>query len=857
MQHVSGLVTAAGLVLLAAGFPHDFARAADGPVASTARLADGKLQRDFPAMCLDRTGTPWLVYVEHDGKADHLRVAAKTSQGLEPMATLSGPGVIHRPAAACDGKGAVWAIWSKFDDDRGWSLSAGQIVDGKPGAETVTLDGDSGSAIFADAGTDAEGRVWVAWQSFRNALADIYAKCYDPAAGKWSEEIRVTRHEAGDWEPQLVFTADGGTWIVFDSSRNGGFNVYLAKLGLDGPSGLRPLSSSPRYQGRPSAAATPDGKGLWVAWENGRLDWGKNTRGVAGARSGLNADKRVDVIHYDLATGKITPAADVTPVLKTAAAAEAPVGQPAKRPAAGRAKPKPAAVQTLNLPQIAVDGNGAVWLATRYYVRTHWKITLSKYDPDAGTWTKPVTLANSSFGQDRRCRSVRDAQGRLWLAWPSDRRTTKRALTSGVYLAQIDPGAKLPAAKAVKAKPVQVAKASPRWGDHTPERARDDRHSWSVDGKKYGLYWGDFHRHTDISNCITPFDGCIVEQFRYAYDVGRLDLLGTSDHTDVGKPYDPYEWWCNQKLQDVFFVPGFFTSMYVYEREQRWPWGHRNVIFTRRGGPVIYINRNLYKSMPWHATLPAGDGGAEILPQELWKLLVKNGMPVTIISHTGATGMGTDWDGYDQIDNAVENLVEIYQGARVSYEATDTPQPQVGFPIGKKLTTDPHGSVKVGRDFGRYNKGVYQNALRNGYKLGVFANSDHIATHTSFGGVYTESFTRAGIVEAMNARRTVAGTDKIFMEFSCNGHLLGEVFDTAEKPTMKVSVRGTAPLRAVTIVRNEVNIRRFTPKETADFDATFTDQAPIKGENRYYVRVEQTDGNMGWTSPVWVTFEGP
>ena len=92
-------------------------------------------------------------------------------------------------------------------------------------------------------------------------------------------------------------------------------------------------------------------------------------------------------------------------------------------------------------------------------------------------------------------------------------------------------------------------------------------------------------------------------------------------------------------------------------------------------------------------------------------------------------------------------------------------------------------------------------------------------------------------------------------EQKLSGRMLGEIFGTSEKPELKVSVRGTAPLKAVTIVRNEVNIRRFSPKDTAEFDATFTDEKPVVGENRYYVRVEQTDGNMGWTSPVWVTYK--
>ncbi len=33
---------------------------------------------------------------------------------------------------------------------------------------------------------------------------------------------------------------------------------------------------------------------------------------------------------------------------------------------------------------------------------------------------------------------------------------------------------------------------------------------------------------------------------------------------------------------------------------------------------------------------------------------------------------------------------------------------------------------------------------------------------------------------------------------------------------------------------------------------TFTDEAPLTGENHCYLLVEQNDGNMAWSSPVWV-----
>ncbi len=32
----------------------------------------------------------------------------------------------------------------------------------------------------------------------------------------------------------------------------------------------------------------------------------------------------------------------------------------------------------------------------------------------------------------------------------------------------------------------------------------------------------------------------------------------------------------------------------------------------------------------------------------------------------------------------------------------------------------------------------------------------------------------------------------------------------------------------------------------------YTDSNPLPGENRYYVRLQQEDGNMAWSSPVWI-----
>ena len=103
------------------------------------------------------------------------------------------------------------------------------------------------------------------------------------------------------------------------------------------------------------------------------------------------------------------------------------------------------------------------------------------------------------------------------------------------------------------------------------------------------------------------------------------------------------------------------------------------------------------------------------------------------------------------------------------------------------------------------------NALARGFKLGVWANSDHISTHTSFGGVYVKDFTREGIIEGLNARRTIAATDKVFVEFTCNGHLMGTEIELAGKPYLAWKVDGTADVKRVTLVRNEKDLKQWEP----------------------------------------------
>ena len=140
---------------------------------SIALRRDG-YQADFPALAIDSKGTPWIAYVEWDGKQDALCLANRADDALKQALTLGRPGVIHQPALAADGSGALVVVWSQVNDKNLMELKAQRVRDGRAeGDETVLASSADGGNVFARAATDKAGRVWIVWQGMRGKLSLI------------------------------------------------------------------------------------------------------------------------------------------------------------------------------------------------------------------------------------------------------------------------------------------------------------------------------------------------------------------------------------------------------------------------------------------------------------------------------------------------------------------------------------------------------------------------------------------------------------------------------------------------------------------------------------------------------------
>jgi hypothetical protein len=203
--------------------------------------------------------------------------------------------------------------------------------------------------------------------------------------------------------------------------------------------------------------------------------------------------------------------------------------------------------------------------------------------------------------------------------------------------------------------------------------------------------------------------------------------------------------------------------------------------------------------------------------------------------HTSATDQGTDWRNNDPV---VEPFVEIYQGARQDYE----------------MPGAPRANTAADSISGFDAPGYVSNALGFGYQLGFEASSDHVSTHISFTNLWVTAPGRAGIMDAMRKRRMYGSTDNILADFRSGTHFMGEAFTATGAPVFTVRLFGTAPFQNVVLVKDG-NVA-YTTSGDRVLAFSYQDSAAVKGKTSYYyVRGLQTDGQIVWVSPMWVTLQ--
>jgi hypothetical protein len=851
-------------------------------VAVTRRLTTDRDDDDFPALAVGSDGTTYVAWIafspglDRDERArpwkerpadfsflakppggDRLWLRVQTAGAwAAPIPVTPGGGDLFKCSVAIDGKGIPWIFWSENKAYPGpladFDVFAASLTDGKL-SEPINLSHIPGSDLAPVACTDAAGRLWVAWQADRASGFKIVER-HQTQDGSWSSEQTVSTQSGNCWDPAIAASASGRVAIAWDTYDKGDYDVWVREFSPGGAAAeVRAVANTPDYEARPTAVYDRQNR-LWLAWEQSGPTWGKEWGALVKKGIPLYRDRQIGM--RVLADGQwMSPQKSVATALPGAVTRRGPKSLPARQPEGevmNRAADAEAATDAGNLTynniaRLACDVSGRIWLFARCRegsfhtpVGSVWTDYAACYS--GGAWTGPVILPHSDdliynfpavaahpaggiviahssdHRQDRHINRIGGGNDTLNSdrdPWDNDIFVSRLEMPTTPVELTLVPAHHLPDSNPVPSEDTVAERAA-------VARARSQVIDYN--GTPLHLARGDMHRHTEISG-DGGNDGPLEDMWRYAIDVAAMDWTANTDHDNGGGR--EYTWWLTQKTVDAYRLPGRFDPVFSYERSVPYPEGHRNVLFAQRGVRTL-------PRLPKTMAQPVVHAPDTAMLYDYLRAFHGICAP-----HTSATDMGTDWR-----DHApdVEPLVEIYQGCRQSYERPSAPR-------------SPTEDDAIG---GWRPKGFINLALLKGYRFSFESSSDHVSTHISFTLVYAKDSSREALLDAIRARHVYGATTDIVADYRCKAgdkdYMLGDEFTTDQAPTLRLKLTGSAPFKKVTLVKDDVEIYSTTPNQR-DVEIQWTDPAPQAGKTSYYYwRGEQTDEELVWVSPMWITY---
>jgi len=345
--------------------------------------------------------------------------------------------------------------------------------------------------------------------------------------------------------------------------------------------------------------------------------------------------------------------------------------------------------------------------------------------------------------------------------------------------------------------PADFAIAEPNPGQLTQLPAPPESPPSSPDlGSGMHAYWGCLHSHSTYSDGSGPP--------RYAYAVGRangLHFLALTDHSHM---YDAQQWADLEEQAAAATEEGAFVALRGFEWTSR-EGGHINVFNT-----TTSVSRNdppydtLVSFYPWLAD----QVGA-----------------VAQFNHPFA-GDFNDL-AYDEAADGRISLLEVGNGNRARYRRFEE---------------------------------AYIRALGAGWHVGPANNGD---TETpDWGadtphrtGIVAPALTRAYLLDALRARRTFATEDSnLALALRTGGRWMGEVITTSGDFELTVIYQDADGEGAEVALYD-----RTLPIGTMALSSNATWVTTVSGApgHFYWARAEQADGDLAYTSPLWVAGQAP
>ena len=281
-------------------------------------------EEDYPSLAVGANGEAWLAYVQfhHSRDADQLRAnitdipkdfsryavptggdqiwVRKYAAGRwgDAMAvTPCGPRPLQNRRRGGRRRSRLGPLVGERRRQFRYFRPCGGCLRGKERCGIST----EGADIDPVATTDASGRVWVAWQGWRNGVAAIYV-AHQEGKG-FSSRTKISNSHKNEWDPAIAADKTVAWRSRGIPTVNGNYDVYARTYSSNAWGHEIPIAATARYEAYPIHCLMIPGGRLWVAYEEGGRGWGKDfgaystsgnvtLPGAANACEGLEPDGR-------------------------------------------------------------------------------------------------------------------------------------------------------------------------------------------------------------------------------------------------------------------------------------------------------------------------------------------------------------------------------------------------------------------------------------------------------------------------------------------------------------------------------------------------------------------------------------
>jgi len=339
------------------------------------------------------------------------------------------------------------------------------------------------------------------------------------------------------------------------------------------------------------------------------------------------------------------------------------------------------------------------------------------------------------------------------------------------------------------------------------------------------LYWGDLHSQTFFSDGLR----CPEELYYFARDEAFLDIFALADHAEH---LTDRQWEYFSAVANDFNKDGRFVTLLGLEWTSR-RFGHRNIYYPNACGPILRSTPG-YESELTKIYEIAREYGALVIPH-----------------HSANRVMGVDWSlGHDP---EVERLVEIYSiwGNSERPASAGNPRP-IRTQQGEKAGQHVIDALKRGYQFGFIGGGDIHDGRPGDelHSLQPEPSQYRLLYRQGIMGVWARGLSRKSVFDALWNRSCYATTNvRVFLDFRVCGAFMGQQVRCDGVRPIYIRAASEVSISRVEIVRNGLDWRSCSPGQREFlWELEDTDKSPTW----YYTRITRSDGEMAWSSPVWV-----